>query len=253
MPRTSRTTIARSPMSRNDFAGSRRSRRADLAVFARFSRKGRDTETICKDLQDRDCPIAHLAPMNSSGSRRRGRMGHNPGSSVRGGVFGALDAWAKPFFRFLRCPRGGTLHFEVLVGVRACSCGVIPRLRLRAHRRRSQLADNACQLRLGRKLCMADILRPKQPSGAARRVPAAGSLHGGAFRQVRQRANAAFDILLRAIRYPRHERGRRARQPRLARLHPVVADRSALLFATMVRSRRANSHRRDRARNPLER
>ena len=48
-------------------------------------------------------------------------------------------------------------------------------------------------------------------------------VHDGPFRQVQQRADAALDLLLRPIRDPRHERGRRARQPGLARLHSPVA------------------------------
>ena len=58
---------------------------------------------------------------------------------------------------------------------------------------------------------------------AKRGFPACPSLSDGPFVQIRRRPDAAFDLLLRAVRHPRHDRRRHAGSAGFARLHPPRA------------------------------
>ena len=100
-----------------------------------------------------------------------------------------------------------------------------PTLRLRACRdqRRPRVADNDGPFGLGRNLCLADILRQGRSCDAEWRLPAKSDVRHGPLRQVRQRADAAFHLLLWPIRDPRHERGRQSRPAGVARLRPHFA------------------------------
>ena len=199
--------------------------------------------------------------MISPGSASRGPRGARSRSISRSSpdrrrghcMTRAADAWGEPFWRALLRSRRGeagyAFHFEIPAGARVRPGGAQPRFRVRPHRRRPQFADDARQLGLGRKLRLADILGQKRPFDAARGVPAAGALHDGSFGQVRQRADAPFDLLLWPVCDPWHERGRRARQPGLAWLHPAVAAERRDALCHGPGAGRADPYRRF-ARNP---